>query len=185
MKSVLFAMLLAVALAVSAIAGEAKSLYDFQVKSLTYKPMDLAQFRGKTVLLVNTASFCGYTPQYEGLQALYDDYKDKGLVVLGVPSNDFGSQEPDSEEKIKEFCEMTYQVKFPMTKKMQVDGKPGTSPLYTWLGEEMGKENLPQWNFHKFLIGPDGKPIAYLPSRVKPRSKKLLSAIEESLAAGR
>jgi len=164
-------------------AGEHNSLHDFKVKALDYSPMDFAQFKGKTVLLVNTASFCGYTPQYEGLQALYDDYKDRGLVVLGVPSNDFGEQEPHGEKEIKEFCEMTYSVKFPMTKKMQVNGKPGTSELYTWLASKLGDKSLPKWNFHKFLIGADGQPITYFKSGQKPRSKKVIAAIEEALSA--
>lgn len=164
-------------------AASEKSLHDFTVESIELNEMDLAQYRGKTVLLVNTASFCGYTPQYKGLQALYDGMKDDGFVVLGVPSNDFGGQEPDSEANVKKFCEATYNVKFPMTSKMVVNGEPGTADLYEWLADELGDESRPQWNFHKYLIGPDGQPVAFFPSRVTPESKELLKEIKSAMAS--
>lgn len=151
-----------------------------QMKSLTGQPMDLCQYQGKVVLVVNTASYCGFTGQYEGLQKVYDRYKDRGLVVLGVPSNDFGAQEPGSNEQVKDFCERTYKVKFPMLEKSVVVGKDAT-PLYKQLTEATGQ--APKWNFHKYLIGRDGKPGGAWPSRVTPESPELTQAIEQALAA--
>lgn len=159
-------------------ADSEKSMHDFTVTSIDYTDMPLAQYEGKAVLLVNTASYCGFTPQYKGLQALWSEYKDKGLVVLGVPANDFGDQEPGSERNIKNFCQVNFQVDFPMTKKMVVKGGKGNAPLYDWLAEEMGEESRPAWNFHKYLIGPDGEPVAYFPSRVPPQSAELRAAID-------
>ncbi len=140
------------------------------------------QFTGKVVLVVNTASFCGYTPQYDGLARLWRDYRDRGLAVLGVPSNDFGRQEPGSAAEIKSFCELTYGVDFPMLSKQEVIG-PKAHPLYRWAAEAGGGEAVPQWNFHKILIGRDGKFIAAFPSDVEPGNKTLLKAIEKALAA--
>lgn len=162
-------------------AGEEKSLHDFTVTSIEYKDMPMAQFSGKAVLLVNTASYCGYTPQYEGLQALWEDYREKGLVVVGVPANDFGDQEPGSESNIKRFCEVNFQVDFPMTKKMVVKGGEGNAEVYEWLASVLGDDSRPKWNFHKYLIGPDGKPVAYFPSKVTPQSTELRAAIDQVL----
>ena len=163
-------------------AADIDSLHDFTVTSIEREPLALADYAGKAVLVVNTASYCGFTPQYEGLQAIWEEYKEDGFVVLGVPSNDFGSQEPGSEEKIKKFCSVNYQVDFPMTKKMVVNGSEGTADLYNWFAEELGDGSRPQWNFHKILVGRDGQPIAYFNSRVTPESKTLKSAIEGALA---
>ncbi|MEX0300414.1 MAG: glutathione peroxidase, partial [Kordiimonas sp.] len=143
--------------------------------------MPMKQYEGKAVLLVNTASFCGFTPQYEGLQKLWTDYKEKGLVVLGVPANDFGEQEPGDEGKIKEFCEVNFQVDFPMTKKMIVNGTEGTAEIYDWLAEELGDASRPKWNFHKYLISPKGEAVAFFPSTVKPNSDELLAAVNSVL----
>ena len=162
-------------------AAHADSLHDFTVTSIDRLDMPLSQFEGKAVLLVNTATFCGYTPQYEGLQALWNAYKDEGLVVLGVPSNDFGSQEPEGEDKIKRFCSVNYQVDFPMTKKMVVNGSEGTAELYAWLASTLGDASRPQWNFHKYLIDPSGKPVAFFPSKVEPESPELVAAIKKVL----
>lgn len=151
-----------------------------QMKSLTGQPLDLCQYQGKVVLVVNTASYCGFTNQYEGLQKVYDRYKDRGLVVLGVPSNDFGAQEPGSNEQVKDFCERTYKVKFPMLEKSVVVGKDAT-PLYRQLTEATGQ--APKWNFHKYLISREGKPAGAWPSRVAPESAELTQAIEQLLAA--
>lgn len=167
--------------AVGAQAGSEKSMHDFTVQSIDYTDMPLAQYEGKAVLLVNTASFCGFTPQYEGLQALWSEYKEKGLVVLGVPANDFGDQEPGDEGNIKQFCEVNFQVDFPMTKKMVVKGGEGNAPVYDWLAEELGEESRPRWNFHKYLVGKDGEPVAYFPSQVTPESTELRSAIDSAL----
>ena len=167
-------------------ADDEKSLYDFTVTSIEFKDLPLAEYKGKAVLMVNTASYCGYTPQYEGLQALWDEYRDKGLVVLGVPANDFGDQEPGSEKNIKNFCKVNFQVDFPMTKKMVVKGGPDNAPVYEWLAHELGDESRPKWNFHKYLIDRDGHPVAYFSSKVTPQSDELKEAVEKTLnASGR
>lgn len=168
-------------LSFSAAAMDTNSAHDFTLTSIDYTEMPMKQYEGKAVLMVNTASFCGYTPQYEGLQKLWSDYKDKGLVVLGVPSNDFGDQEPDDEGKIKEFCELTFQVDFPMTKKMVVNGKEGTAEIYDWLAGKLGDASRPKWNFHKYLISPEGEAVAFFPSKVKPNSEEVLVAINKVL----
>lgn len=141
---------------------------------------DLCQYAGKVVLVVNTASYCGYTKQYEGLEALHARYADKGLVVLGFPSNDFGKQEPGSNKEIAEFCYNTYGVKFPMFAKTAVTGS-APNPLYADLIKATGK--APGWNFHKYLIGRDGKVIENFPSKVTPQDKALVGAIEKALAS--
>lgn len=181
MKRLLGAVSLAVSLTFSAVAGD-ENFHDFTVTSIERDPMPLAQYAGKAVLLVNTASYCGYTPQYKGLQALWEKYKDSGFVILGVPSNDFGGQEPGSEHNIKKFCSVNYQVDFPMTKKMVVDGGEGNAPLYEWLAGELGDESRPVWNFHKYLIGADGQPVAFFPSKMEPNDPNLVAAIETALA---
>lgn len=157
------------------------SFHDFKVESLALEPMDFAAYKGKVVLLVNTASFCGYTPQYKGLQKLYDRYKDKGLVVLGVPSGDFNNQEYNDNKDIKEFCEKTYQVQFPMTDKMVVKGA-NRSNLYSWLATKLGEKSAPKWNFHKYLIGKDGQPLTFFPTRITPNDSKVTAAIDAALA---
>jgi glutathione peroxidase len=143
-------------------------------------PQDLCQYAGKVVLVVNTASYCGYTNQYEGLEALYAKYSGKGLVVLGFPSNDFGKQEPGSSKEIADFCYNTYGVKFPMFAKSTVSGAT-PNPLYADLIKATGK--APGWNFHKYLIGRDGKVIEAFPSKVTPQDKQLVGAIEKALAS--
>lgn len=166
---------------VGAHAASATSAYDFTLTSIEFKEMPMAQYEGKAVLLVNTASYCGYTPQYKGLQALWEEYRDKGLVVVGVPANDFGDQEPGSERNIKNFCKVNFQVDFPMTKKMVVNGGEGNAEIYNWLAEELGEDSRPKWNFHKYLIGKDGKPVAYFTSKVTPESDELKAAIDQAL----
>ena len=148
--------------------------------TITGEAMDLAAFSGKAVLVVNTASRCGYTPQYEGLQALWTSYRDQGLVVLGVPSNDFGGQEPGTEAEVKSFCEINYGVDFPLTSKVTVVG-PSRHEFYAWAEEALGEAARPKWNFHKILIGRDGTPLAAFPSSVKPGDAELVSAIEAAL----
>lgn len=178
--TILTFILLAISFGVTAESSD-KRLHDFTVTSIDLNDLNLDQYKGKAVLMVNTASFCGFTPQYEGLQALYDSYKDAGLVVLGVPSNDFGSQEPGSETDVKKFCTMNYNIKFPMTEKMVVKEASDTAEIYNWLALELGEESRPQWNFHKYLISPEGKPVAFFSSSVKPMSSKIKTAIEKVL----
>lgn len=152
---------------------------NYQTKTLSGQATDLCQYRGKVVLVVNTASYCGFTGQYEGLQTLYDTYKERGLVVLGVPSNDFGAQEPGSNEQVKDFCERTYKVKFPMLEKSVVVGKDA-NPLHRQLADATGQ--APKWNFHKYLIDRTGKPVSAFGSRVTPLSTELKQAVEQLLA---
>jgi len=149
--------------------------------TITGEPMPLSQFAGKAVLVVNTASRCGYTPQYEGLQALWSDYRDRGLVVVGVPSNDFGGQEPGTDAEVKNFCEINYGVDFPLTSKTAVTGT-GRHPFYAFAEDTLGEAARPKWNFHKILLGTDGTPVAAFPSSVKPQDEELVSAIDGVLA---
>ncbi len=142
-------------------------------------PQNLCQYAGKVVLVVNTASYCGFTNQYEGLEALYAKYGSKGLVVLGFPSNDFGKQEPGNSKEIADFCYNTYGVKFPMFAKSVVSG-PAPNPLYADLIKQTGK--TPAWNFHKYLIDRHGKVVESFPSKVTPDDKKLVGAVEKALA---
>lgn len=142
-------------------------------------PQNLCQYAGKVVLVVNTASYCGFTNQYEGLEALYAKYGSKGLVVLGFPSNDFGKQEPGNSKEIADFCYNTYGVKFPMFAKSVVSG-PAPNPLYVDLIKQTGK--TPAWNFHKYLIDRHGKVVESFPSKVTPDDKKLVGAVEKALA---
>ncbi len=149
-------------------------------KTLQGKPQDFCQFAGKVVLVVNTASYCGYTEQYKGLQAIYDKYKDAGLVVVGFPANDFGKQEPGSNAEVADFCERTYKVKFPMMEKTSVLGGQANL-LHEALFKATGER--PQWNFHKFLIGRDGSTVNSFGSRVAPQSDEFLRQLEASLAS--
>ncbi len=146
----------------------------------TGAPESLCQYRGKVVLIVNTASYCGYTHQYEGLEALYRKYKSRGLVVVGFPSNDFGGQEPGSNKEIAEFCRLTYGVEFPMFEKSSVTSIK-TNPLYAELLARTGQS--PKWNFHKYLVDRDGKQVTSFGTRVEPDNGDLVSAVERMLAA--
>lgn len=147
---------------------------------LTDEAVPLCQYRGKVLLVVNTASKCGFTPQYEGLEALYRRYQDRGLVILGFPSNDFGGQEPGPDAEIARFCQVNYGVSFPMFAKTAVVG-PSASPLYRDLAAQSGKR--PQWNFHKYLVGRDGAVVASFDSAVPPRDVRITAQIERLLAA--
>lgn len=164
------------------VMASAAGLLDIAYRPLAGKdPVNLAQrYHGRVLLVVNTASKCGFTPQYEGLEALQKSYSARGLSVLGFPSNDFKGQEPGDEKDIQEFCTLTYGVKFPMFEKVHVVGDQAT-PLYKGLTAATGV--APGWNFHKYLIGRDGTVIAQFPSRVKPDDKELVAAIERALAA--
>lgn len=148
--------------------------------SIDGKPMDLADLGAKAILVVNTASKCGFTPQYEGLQALYDAKKDQGLIVVGVPSNDFMGQEPGTEEDIKSFCEINYGVTFPLTKKYSVKGAEA-HPFYSAAQDALGSGAEPQWNFHKVLIRGDGTPVRAYPSKVLPLDTELTGDIDAIL----
>jgi glutathione peroxidase len=155
----------------------ADSIHGFTLKSITGQDLPLSAYRGKVVLVVNTASQCGYTPQYSGLEAVHQKYKDRGLVVLGVPANNFGGQEPGSNEEIQQFCTRRYSVTFPMASKVSVKGDD-QDPLYRYLAEAGG---APRWNFTKYLVGKDGKVIRRFDSAVKPDSPELAGAIEAAL----
>ena len=156
------------------------NLFDFTATSLSGDDIDLSQYEGKTVLVVNTASKCGFTPQYEGLEKLHETYADQGLVVLGFPCDQFGHQEPGDEEAIGEFCELNYGVKFPMFAKVNVNG-PDSHPLFKWLRKAKGGllGDRIKWNFTKFLIGPDGSVVERYASVTKP--EKLKDDIERIL----
>jgi len=173
---------LAVLLAVTlASGGTPMSVHDFKVKTIDGKEASLADYRGKTLLIVNTASQCGYTPQYAGLEALYEKYRDRGFTVLGFPSNDFGAQEPGTNAEIKTFCELRYRTTFPLFSKIPVKG-PAADPLYRYLTGLPGKQGGEvTWNFNKFLVGPDGKVIEHFDSKVDPMSPELTAKIEKAL----
>ena len=160
-------------------AFAASNAYDFSMNSIDGKPAPLAAFKGKVALMVNVASQCGYTPQYTGLEALYEKYKDKGLVVVGFPANNFGAQEPGSNEEIKTFCTRKYNVTFPMYSKISVKGDD-KAPLYQYLTAQQGGDV--KWNFTKFLVDKNGNVIARFESKVAPESPELLAAIEKALA---
>ena len=162
-------------------AGEASSAYAFRFTSIEGEPLALDSYAGHPVLIVNTASMCGFTYQYAALQRLYDAYRQRGLVVLGVPSNDFGNQEPGSATEIKQFCTVNFDIDFPLTEKVHVKG-PQSHPLFTWLRRELGDSAGPRWNFHKYLIGPDGMAAASWPSSVEPDGPDIRAAVESLLA---
>jgi glutathione peroxidase len=167
--------------ATQAFGSNAVSAYDFSFKTIDGEPMPLNQYRGKVMLVVNTASFCGFTPQYEGLEAVYRKFRDQGLVVVGVPANNFGEQEPGSNTEIKKFCTSKFDVDFPMTGKEDVIGGEA-HPFYKWVVGELGEGAAPKWNFHKYLIGKDGQVAGVFPSQVKPDAHELTQAIETALA---
>lgn len=156
------------------------SAHDFEFNAIDGTKLNLSQFAGKAVLVVNTASQCGLTPQYRGLEALWEKYRDRGLVVLGVPSNDFGGQEPGTEAEIKNFCTTKYKVTFPMTSKNAVIGK-NAHPLYKWVISEAGDAAAPRWNFHKYLIDTNGELAGTFGSKVAPDDAALITAIEAQL----
>ncbi len=169
----------------SQLAAETSSpenAHGFGFTSIEGDPLPLKQFRGKAVLVVNTASRCGFTHQYDALQALWSDYRDQGLVVLGVPSNDFGSQERGTEAEIKQFCEVNFAVDFPMTSKVKVKGADA-HPFYRWAAKELGSKAKPRWNFHKYLIAPDGALVGWFPSSTAPDAKQVVTQVEAQLPA--
>ena len=159
----------------------AVGLYAMTAPNIDGVAQDLSQYRGRVALVVNTASKCGYTPQYDGLQKLYAELGPSGLVILGFPSNDFGAQEPGTAEDIKTFCNANYGVSFPLFAKVVTKAGAGQSPVYDYLGSAAG--SLPNWNFCKYLVGKDGKVLAFYPSKVTPESAELRTAIAAALAA--
>jgi glutathione peroxidase len=163
-------------------AADPTTAFEHEFEAIEGGKLPLAQWRGKALLVVNTASFCGFTPQYEGLQALWQRYEAKGLVVIGVPSNDFGEQEPKAESEILGFCKGAFGVNFPLTTKQVVKG-PRAHPFYLWARETLGAGQAPRWNFHKYLVGRDGKLIAGYGSSAEPLSPELTKAIEAALAS--
>ena len=170
----------------AAAAGDAEptaGLYAFEAKRLDGQLEKLDRYRGQVLLIVNTASRCGYTPQYEALQALYEEKRDRGLVVLGFPSNDFGNQEPGSDRQIGEFCKLNYGVDFPMFSKVEVGG-PDAHPVYAYLTSQPKPVGGPvAWNFQKYLVDRDGRVVSKFESRVKPDDPKLVSAVDALLAS--
>jgi glutathione peroxidase len=156
------------------------SAYDFSFKTIDGADLPLTTFKDKVVLVVNTASKCGLTPQYDGLEKLYSDYKDQGLVVLGVPSNQFAGQEPGTEAEIKDFCETRFNIDFPLTSKEEVKGD-GAHPFYKWAKEKLGEPAEPVWNFHKLLIGKDGNMIRAFGPRTEPLDDEVTGAIKAAL----
>ena len=157
------------------------SAYDFAFTAIEGGALPLDRFRGQVLLVVNTASFCGLTPQYAGLEQLHSRYRDQGLVVLGVPANDFGAQEPGTEAEILQFCETRFHIDFPMAAKEKVVG-PAAHPFYQWAKAQLGAAGTPQWNFHKLLVGRDGALAAGFGSAVKPGAPELVQAVEAALA---
>ncbi|HSN16718.1 MAG TPA: glutathione peroxidase [Gammaproteobacteria bacterium] len=155
------------------------SFHDFTVRTIDGETKSLKDYSGQPVLVVNVASECGLTPQYAGLEKLYKEYKDRGLVVLGFPCNQFGAQEPGNEAQIRQFCEVNYGVDFPLTSKIEVNG-PGADPLYKWLRRESGGADI-QWNFEKFLIGKDGKIIQRYSPKTVPEDRQLKADIQRAL----
>ena len=163
-----------------AMSDNSKTLFDFKINSLNGGELDLSSFKGKTILLVNVASKCGFTNQYDDLQKIYNDFKEKGLIVIGIPTNQFGGQEPGSEKEIKNFCETNFNITFPMTSKYEVKGA-NAHPIYIWAKDTFGKSTVPKWNFHKILINKDGKIEDTFASFTGPLSNKVVKKIEQIL----
>lgn len=164
-------------------AAPSGDVYQFKVQDIKNKTVDMSTYRGKVLLIVNTASYCGFTSQYKSLQKTYAQFKDQNFYVLGFPSNDFGRQEPGSNKEIKDFCELNYKVTFPLFSKVSVSGNQ-KDPLFKYLTEDSGKDfRRPiDWNFEKFLVGKDGRVIARFTSSVDPQSDEMLSAVKKALA---
>ena len=175
----LFALAVVASLGIATPSGSAESpcppILDYKFANLMDEPVSLCQYRGKVVLIVNTASECGYTPQYDGLEKLYRRYRDKGFVVLGFPANDFGAQEPGSNQQIAQFCQVNYGITFPVFAKTAVVGD-NANPLYRQLATRTGQP--PKWNFHKYLVDKWGQQIAAFESAVEPEDRRLTAQIE-------
>ena len=155
-----------------------KIAYDFNFKDLDGTPLNLSEYRGKVIVAINVASQCGFTSQYEDMQQVWEKYRSKGIVILGIPSNDFGKQEPGSNEDIKNFCEAKFGISFPMTEKVSVKGSEA-HPFYIWARENYGKSAIPKWNFHKIIIDKNGKVVETFTSITNPSSKKFIKTLEK------
>lgn len=165
----------------SILSAGARTIYKFELTAIDGSAMPLSQYRGKTILLVNTASFCGFTRQYNGLQALWEKYQDRGLVVIGVPSNNFGRQEPKDEKEIAKFCKGAFNVTFPLTEKMIVRGE-NKHPLYKLAAQQLGPATSPRWNFHKYIINSKGRFTHSFGSNIEPLNPRLVSVLDKQLA---
>ena len=161
-------------------SNNTETFFDLNVNSISGDVLNLSKLKGKTILLVNVASNCGFTKQYDDLQNLHESYKNKGLVVIGMPSNQFGGQEPGSEKEIKKFCVTNFNITFQMTSKYDVKGD-NAHPIYIWAKETFGKSTVPKWNFHKILINKEGKVEDTFASFTNPMSKKIINKLEEIL----
>ena len=161
-------------------ANYEKLAYDFQFKDLDGSALNLSEYKGKVIIIVNVASQCGFTKQYEDMQNIWEKYQSKGIIMLGIPSNDFGKQEPGTSEEIKNFCEAKFGITFPMTEKVSVKG-PESHPFYIWARENHGKSAIPKWNFHKIIVGRNGKIDDTFASITNPSSEKFINAIEKSI----
>ena len=178
-----FLLMLSLSIAAVLAVAQAHSIYDFTMKSIDGQPVSLKSYHGKVVMLVNVASKCGFTPQYTGLEALYEKYKDRGFVIVGLPANNFAQQEPGTNEEIKKFCSNKYNVTFPMMSKVSVLGEDET-PLYRFLTDKSANPQVGgdiKWNFTKFLFDRNGKPVARFEPAVTPDSAEVQSAIESAL----
>src|ERR1700691_3983771 len=178
-----FGLMLMLCMACASLAAQSKSIYDFTMKSIDGQPLSLGSYSAKVVLLVNVASKCGFTPQYAGLEAVYEKYKDRCLVIVGIPANNFAQQEPGTNEEIKKFCSNKYNVTFPMMAKVSVLGDDET-PLYQFLTSKSANPLIGgdiKWNFTKFLFDRNGKPVARFEPAVKPDSPEVTAAIEATL----
>lgn len=176
-------LVLLVLIAVPVRASENTTAYDFEFETIEGERLPLSDFTGNVLFVVNTASFCGFTRQYDDLQTIWNLYRDDGLIVLGVPSNDFGGQEPSSEKAIKDFCEVNFSVDFPLTHKVRVRGA-NAHPFYRWAAAEFGLLATPQWNFHKYLVNRNGNLVDWFSSATSPTSKRVLRSIIKALDDG-
>ena len=180
-KIKLFLLIILMTLFSSNVLGNYDKLaYDFNFKDLDGADLKLNEFKGKVIIVVNVASKCGFTKQYDDMQKVWEKYQSKGIIMLGVPSNDFGSQEPGNNEDIKNFCEAEFGISFPMTEKVKVKGEEA-HPFYLWAKKNHGKSAIPKWNFHKIIINRDGKIAETFSSITNPSSKKFINAIEKLL----
>ena len=180
LRKIVFSLIAIVGLQTMITLVASAEIRDIAFTSIEGEPLPMSEFAGKAVLVVNTASLCGFTYQYAGLQDVWERYREKGLVVLGVPSNDFGAQEPGEEAEIKHFCEVNFDVDFPLTTKQTVKGKDA-HPFFQHVATTLGEDQLPRWNFHKYLIDTNGRLIDAWPSRVEPGSEEITNAIERVL----
>tara|TARA_Y100000590_G_scaffold103906_1_gene118209 strand:- start:774 stop:1331 length:558 start_codon:yes stop_codon:yes gene_type:complete len=179
LKIILLIMILS--LLSKAVNAEYKKLaYDFKFNDLDGSELNLSEYKGKIIIVVNVASQCGFTKQYEDMQKVWEKYQSKGIVMLGVPSNDFGNQEPGNSKQIKNFCEAKFGISFPMTEKVSVKGK-NAHPFYIWARENHGKSAIPKWNFHKIIIGKNGRVSETFSSMTNPSSGKFIKTLESLL----